>query len=148
MLAILQKKNYGCTIISHRATFVYFCRVFLSPHGTVLYFLFLDPSCVFVAQENGCTINSGWFMIKNNHAGSNLALKWLNMFKKYYNIWQSDQGSLNELILHYANTNYNGSCASNKFEQVRRCKASHRAAQKCEFMYGPPKKNFPTIPSV
>ena len=34
MLATLQKKNHGCTIISHRATFVYFWLFFLSPHGT------------------------------------------------------------------------------------------------------------------
>jgi hypothetical protein len=29
-----RKKNHGCTIISHRATFVYFWTFFLSPHGT------------------------------------------------------------------------------------------------------------------
>ena len=29
-----EKKNHGCTIISHRATFVYFWRFVLSPHGT------------------------------------------------------------------------------------------------------------------
>ena len=27
------EKNHGCTIISHRATFVYFWSFFLSPHG-------------------------------------------------------------------------------------------------------------------
>ena len=28
------EKNHGCTIISHRATFVYFWWFFLPPHGT------------------------------------------------------------------------------------------------------------------
>ena len=32
----LAEKNHGCTIISHRATFVYFWGVFLSPHGKTL----------------------------------------------------------------------------------------------------------------
>ena len=30
---LCRKKNHGCTIITHRATFVYFCRFFVSPHG-------------------------------------------------------------------------------------------------------------------
>ena len=30
------EKNQGCTIISHRATFVYFWTFFLSPHGIIL----------------------------------------------------------------------------------------------------------------
>ena len=32
------EKNHGFTIISHRATFVYFWRFFLSPHGSTLNF--------------------------------------------------------------------------------------------------------------
>ena len=43
MLATFQKKNHCCTIITHRATFVYFCRFFLSPYGTlqtIFYFIY------------------------------------------------------------------------------------------------------------
>ena len=34
---LCRKKNHGCTIITHRATFVYFWGVFLSPHGKGLF---------------------------------------------------------------------------------------------------------------
>jgi len=74
-----------------------------------------NPDCHFIAQENGCNMNAGWFILKSGSEGRKFLLSWIENLIKYWSIWQSDQGSLMNLILHYAakasNESYSNECA-------------------------------------